>query len=68
MTYKDKNCLKCGVKYPPKSSTQKYCLVCRTINTKEYKKKWKKENPEKIKEINKRHYRKNKKSINKKTL
>ncbi len=56
MPYKDKNCLECGLEYPPNCSTQKYCASCGIINKKEYYQK----NKEKIKNYSKEYYLKHK--------
>ena len=74
MTYKDKNCLKCGLEYSPNNSTQKFCASCGVINEKEWReknkekrnenlKKYRKNNPEKIKKQSKKYRKNNPKKI-----
>ena len=64
MIYKNKNCLMCGLEYPPNSSNQKYCIKCGLINKKgrekEYNKRWWGKNKHRIKGYNQKNYKKNK--------
>lgn len=61
--YSLKKCIRCGEDFKPNCPTQKYCKKCKTIVEKEYPKQyylahpehtkqWRKDNPEKAKEIN----------------
>ena len=64
MLYKDRNCLECGLDYPPNNSTQKYCVSCgkkkRREGGKEYYQKNKKQLLQQSKEHHKKYYQENK--------
>ncbi len=50
MTYKNKNCERCGIEYSPNSSVQKYCFKCGIINKKEKRREYKQIPQNKVKE------------------
>jgi len=63
MIYKNKTCLRCGLKYAPINNSQKYCASCGIIRIKEYRKRYRKERIDKIKEKDREYYQEHKDKI-----
>lgn len=54
--FKNKHCLVCNNEYTPNSSVQKFCLDCRELHRKRYKKEWAQKNRNKLNKNSKKWY------------